>query len=144
VPVGLLVRRTGIPATLMAHEDILPEEQQLAKAWVAVRGKYSEAWESLDHLIHSNAIAALRVIEEIHHLLMSAATRDMDAWGLLAAGPLEDLLADRGCEVIDLVEQLAKQQPEFRKLLSGVWKHGMDDELYARVQKASDPTFKFA
>jgi len=134
----------GVPAKLMADEYNLAEVQWLANAWVAVRGKYSDAWENLDHLIQSNPIAALRVIEEIHHLLMSAATRDMDAWGLLAAGPLEDLLGACGDEVIDRMEQLAKQDSEFRKLLSGVWQHGMDDELYARVQKASDPTFKFA
>jgi len=60
----------------------------------------------------------------------------------LAAGPLEDLLAHNGEDVIDEVERLARIDAEFRKCLTGVWQNAMSHELFARVQKAADPNFK--
>ena len=107
--------------------------RQIAKSWVAARGKHSEAWEQLDSLIRGYPNRALGAIEEIHFLLTNAEPRDMEAWSLRAAGPLEDLLAEQGGEVIDGVEALARHDPEFRKLLSGVWQNAMTDELFARV-----------
>lgn len=117
--------------------------QNLATRWVAIRGKFSDAWEELDVLLRKEPAVAFRVIEEIHNVLVSSEPRDMQAWALLAAGPLEDLLAENGEAVIATAEALSKTDPEFRKLLSGVWQNSMSDELYARVQKASDPTYRF-
>jgi len=117
--------------------------RNLAARWVEVRGKFSDAWEALDLLCRENPVAAFRAIEEIHYVLVSSERRDMEAWGLLAAGPLEDLLAENGESVIEAAEALAKTDPEFRKLLSGVWQNSMSGEIYARVQKASDPTYRF-
>lgn len=94
--------------------------RRLAGQWVAVSGKYSDAWDELDRLSQEQPVIAFRVIEEIHHLLVSSKPWDMKAWGLLAAGPLERLLADNGESVINGVEALAKTDPEFRKRLSGV------------------------
>lgn len=111
--------------------------KNLATRWVAVRGKYSDTWEELDLLLREEPVVAFRVIEEIHNLLVSSEPRDMEAWGLLAAGPLEDLLAENGEVVIASVEALSKTDPEFRILLSGVWQNSMSDKLYARVQEAS-------
>ena len=69
---------------------------------------------------------------------------DYELLGLLAAGHLDDLLSERGDEIIEDVEHLARIDPEFRKCLSGVWQGEMSDQLYARVQKSADPSFKFA
>ena len=52
----------------------------------------------------------------------------------LAAGPLENLLADNGSEYIDRIETLARQDPKFNHLLGGVWKGGMADEVWQRVE----------
>jgi hypothetical protein len=52
----------------------------------------------------------------------------------LAAGPLENLLADNGSEHIDRIEELARQDPKFNYLLGGVWKGGMANEIWERVQ----------
>ena len=51
--------------------------------------------------------------------------------GMLAAGPVEDLLAHHGDEVIESIERMAKLDPEFRKCLTGVSNNSMSDELHA-------------
>jgi hypothetical protein len=53
---------------------------------------------------------------------------------ILAAGPLEDLLARFGPQFIDRVEAKVKEDPEFKDLLGGVWRNSMTEELWARVQ----------
>ena len=53
---------------------------------------------------------------------------------VLAAGPLEDLLARIGPIVIDRVEQRAAPDPDFRDLLGGVWRSSMSPEFWARVE----------
>lgn len=83
------------------------------------------------------------MIEEICHRIVTGEP-DYELMGLLAAGPLEDLVAGYGDLVIAAVELLAKQDPEFRKCLAGVWRKGISDEVYARVQKAADPSWRFA
>lgn len=55
---------------------------------------------------------------------------------VLAAGPLEDLLAKHGSTYIELVEQLAKEDEKFNYLLGGVWQNTMSDEVWKRVQAA--------
>jgi hypothetical protein len=53
---------------------------------------------------------------------------------VLAAGPLEDLLAKHGAMFIERVEQLARQDEKFNSLLGGVWQSSMSDEVWKRVQ----------
>jgi Family of unknown function (DUF6869) len=57
---------------------------------------------------------------------------------VLSAGPLEDLLANHGSSFIDRVEIEARHNPVFAKLLGGVWKNQMTDEVWARVQAVWD------
>jgi hypothetical protein len=56
--------------------------------------------------------------------------------GLLAAGPLEDLLSYHGTQFIDRIEDEARRNPKFNHLLGGVWQNQMPDEIWSRVQKA--------
>lgn len=56
----------------------------------------------------------------------------------LSAGPLEDLLVDHGDKFIDRVEEEAKKNPDFAKLLGGVWKNAINDEVWERIQKVCD------
>ena len=53
---------------------------------------------------------------------------------VLAAGPLEDLLAKRGVDFIDRIEELARKDPKFNYLLGGVWRNTISDEVWQRVQ----------
>jgi hypothetical protein len=61
------------------------------------------------------------------------------AFAVLAAGPLEDLLAYHGSEFIDRVETEARRNPRFRDLLGGVWRNTITDDIWARVEKIRGP-----
>ncbi|WP_444897042.1 DUF6869 domain-containing protein [Microbulbifer sp. SSSA005] len=52
---------------------------------------------------------------------------------ILAAGPLEDLLARNGESYIEQIEQLARKDSKFKFLLGGVWKNSMSETLWSRV-----------
>jgi hypothetical protein len=121
----------------------LDELRRIADGWVSARGKYGDAWEKLDAYCDTAPSTALRIIEEIQFRLTDRTPIDYELMSALAAGPLEDLLARHGDEVIDEVERMAGKDPEFRKCLSGVWRNAMSHELYARVQKAADSSFRF-
>ncbi|WP_133502039.1 DUF6869 domain-containing protein [Cognatilysobacter terrigena] len=54
------------------------------------------------------------------------------AKGMLAAGPLEDLLQEHGAQFIDRVEQLAQAEPAFAALLAGVWLPAAQDAVTLR------------
>jgi hypothetical protein len=53
----------------------------------------------------------------------------------LSAGPLEDLLVYHGDQFIDRIEAEAKNNPDFAKLLGGVWKNEISDENWERINK---------
>jgi hypothetical protein len=55
--------------------------------------------------------------------------------GMLAAGPIEDLLGHHGIQFIDRVELEARSNPAFAWALGGVWQCQMTDEIWARVQQ---------
>ncbi len=55
--------------------------------------------------------------------------------GILAAGPIEDLIGLHGDAFIVRLEQEARQNPLFAWTLGGVWKCQMTDEIWARVQQ---------
>ena len=60
----------------------------------------------------------------------------VDQTAVLAAGPLEDLLAVHGAQFIERVELEAARNPRFNHLLGGVWQNQMASEIWERVQKA--------
>jgi len=55
--------------------------------------------------------------------------------GLLAAGPLEDLLHENGKQVVDRVEKYARIDPLFRKLLNGVWVTDVEENVKVQLSK---------
>lgn len=55
--------------------------------------------------------------------------------GLLAAGPLEDLLHENGKQAVDRVEKYARIDPLFRKLLNGVWVIDVDENVKSQLSK---------
>lgn len=60
-------------------------------------------------------------------------TNDWEVLAVLAAGPLEDYLARCGEHVIAEVEALSASDEKFKRLLGGVWKNSMSDEVWERV-----------
>jgi hypothetical protein len=52
----------------------------------------------------------------------------------IAAGPVEHLLGKHGEKFIEKVEQRAEADPKFARMLAGVWKYMMADDVWARVE----------
>lgn len=57
-----------------------------------------------------------------------------DELGHIAAGPVEHILGKRGDDNIDRVEGMSASNPRFKKMMIGVWKHMMNDNVWKRVQ----------
>jgi hypothetical protein len=57
---------------------------------------------------------------------------------LLAAGPVEDLLALHGGQFIDRIEAEAQRSPAFAHVLGGVWQRDMPSEIWQRVEVARE------
>ncbi|VAV88873.1 hypothetical protein MNBD_ALPHA07-1799 [hydrothermal vent metagenome] len=79
----------------------------------------SWAYNCLDNLHMDNPELAFRII-----LMMAGTLTSQMQASMVAAGPLEDLIANKGCVFIDRIEALARQSKRFRYILSGVWSQG--------------------
>jgi hypothetical protein len=60
---------------------------------------------------------------------------------VLAAGPLEDLLAYHGDAFIERVEKEARVYRAFRHLLGGVWRNSIPETVWRRVEKIRGPAW---
>ena len=58
--------------------------------------------------------------------------------GILAAGPIEDLLSNHGHAFIDRVEAEARANAKFAAVLGGVWRSQMPEDIWCRVQAVWD------
>jgi uncharacterized protein DUF6869 len=118
-------------------EDV--ELTGIVDAWIAAQSADSSSVESeqnqwaIEHVILSAVDADGDFLWDF---VRTAYPRDLPdkVVAVLAAGPLEDLLAKRGTEFIDRVEELARKDPKFNHLLGGVWRNTMPDEVWQRVQ----------
>jgi hypothetical protein len=54
----------------------------------------------------------------------------------LSAGPVEDLMSEFGEAYIERIEELARRDARFKRMLCGTWQDAMSDDLWARFQKA--------
>jgi len=59
-----------------------------------------------------------------------------DQVALLAAGPMENLLAQHGGAFIDRIEEEARVNARFNHLLGGVWRQEMPEAIWERVERA--------
>lgn len=73
------------------------------------------------------------LILAIHHR-----DRSITIQQVLSAGPVEDLLAKHGDTFIERVEAEARRDSQFAKLLGGVWKNGISDAVWNRLQAVWD------
>ena len=83
----------------------------------------------LDELAHNEPDTAWLLILELIRQPLSD-----DAFGCLAAGPLRNLIEYHGPALIERVEDEARANPAFRRLLRGVWESGTPD-VWARVER---------
>ena len=61
--------------------------------------------------------------------------------GVLAAGPVEDLLSFHGPRFIEKFEEEARRDRRMAWLLGGAWQFQMSDEIWNRVRLAADDTY---
>lgn len=52
----------------------------------------------------------------------------------LAAGPLEDLLAEHGAKFIDRIEKISKDNIVFARLIKQVWVEGISPQVQNRIR----------
>jgi hypothetical protein len=131
--------RTGFFCPVQMTMENLNEEK-LIRHWIL----YSEAKEGSPereeyYWAESKLTDYIETDPElVWKLLLNILSREISQWavGLLAAGPLEDLLSDYGPQLIDRVEKEARINPKFRIALTGVWQGGMTDDIWKRVQEA--------
>ena len=78
--------------------------------------------------------------EELWQLILKIHERDhsIAVQQVLSAGPIEDLLSKFGEQYIERVEDKARKDPMFAKVLGGVWQSNMSDEIWARLQAVWD------
>ena len=92
----------------------------LISEWLrhAESGKADGSWayDALAGLIDEDPALAWAIILELVHRASPG-----DAFDLVAAGPLEDLVACHGREVIDLIEPRVTDDEPLRRALSGLW-----------------------
>lgn len=76
--------------------------------------------------------------EAVWQAILRIMQRDLneEQIALLAAGPVEDLLALHGASFIDRIEAEAQRSPAFAHLLGGVWQRDMPAEIWQRFETA--------
>ncbi len=118
------------------------ELNELARDWIGYwhDKKNEELWEAwnrssdyMDEAVESHPLDAWKLVLTIHALDQSEKIQQV-----LSAGPIEDLLVKHGDETIPLVEAEARRDATFAKVLGGVWKNRMTDEIWARLQAVWD------
>ena len=116
---------------------------QFAKAWIAElqNGPGSSQSDVGQSVVMMNFTASSD--QQWQFIVAAVAHASDDELGHIAAGPLEHLLGHNGTKYIDRVEQRAEADPKFARMLAGVWRYMMTDEVWARVEalkaKSSGP-----
>ncbi len=121
------------------------DRKMLAAAWIALHhakpgsSQYREnfwAFAALSVLCEENPERCWDLIEEI---------RNLDGSDImlanLAAGPLEELLVRHGAAMIERVEQRAREDARYRRLLGAMWQNDIPVELWQRVKRVAGPSF---
>lgn len=94
------------------------------------------AWDTLNDYIFDKPETAWTIIIKI-----IAADSSEKMLTDLSSGPLEYFLVHHGKTYIERVEEEAKKNSNFAKLLGGVWKNVIDDEIWKRIQKVCDKSW---
>ena len=121
-------------------QELSPSEwDAFVKAWLAELRDPSPAGESDigQAVVMMNFMAPPQLQWEF--ICAAAASAESDGeLAHIAAGPVEQLLGRHGPEFIARVEARAAADPTFARMLTGVWRHTMSDDVWARVQAVQD------
>jgi hypothetical protein len=128
---GQVVHRVwGQPAPPLSATDA----RALADAWLdhdrTGRESRQWAWDRVSDVIHHQPMTGWLLTRQL-----IAGAADEDQLMSVAAGPLEDLLADHSQVLMDRVEAAARSDPRTMRALAGVWKNAIDDDDWARIQR---------
>jgi len=105
-----------------------------AQSWIAeLRGAPSDAKNDVSLSVTMMGFTA-RPEQQWRFILAAVAHASEDEFGDIGAGPVEHLLGWHGEEYIGPVERQAESDPKFARMLAGVWKYMMSDEVWARVE----------
>src|SRR5262249_53354573 len=108
--------------------------EAFARAWLdELRG---EPADSESHV--GQAVVMMNFTAKPEHqwqfILAAVAYASDEELGHIAAGPVEHLLGNHGARYIEHVERRAGADAKFARMLSGVWKYMMTDDVWARVE----------
>jgi hypothetical protein len=113
---------------------------ELIAGWIALANSDSGTVEHARHFWAFDHVTDMRNNpEQIWNFVLAvlAADQSRRVLAILAAGPLEDLLVDHPA-MITRVEREARANPQFARLLGGVWQNRMPADVWQRVQAVWD------
>lgn len=116
-------------------EQLGPSDwEAFARAWVAeLRGESADLQSDVSQSVVMMSFTA-KPEHQWQFILAAVAQASDEELGHVAAGPVEHLLGKHGAKYIDQVERHAEANPKFARMLSGVWKYMMTDDVWARVE----------
>jgi hypothetical protein len=95
-------------------------------------------WLSGEDCSMSDALFLFPDAEAVWQAVLRIMQRELseEQISLLAAGPVEDLLALYGGQFIDRIEAEAQRSSAFAHVLGGVWQRDIPLEIWQRVEAA--------
>lgn len=144
----MLIPRALVAEALLVDESTLPPGDlpldRLAERYLAyLRAGEDEAPPPDDHPDAWTSDLFFELTQDHPELGLAATVETIricdtpEDVAVIAAGPLEDLIATHGAVLIDEIEDRAVRDPRFAYALTGVWPQGRDGTLlWARVEAA--------
>jgi len=115
------------------------DENKLIISWIKLQGLDRDTKEAEELMWASNSLirTTLSNPEKAWHIILEILQQTDDEWVLtnVAAGPLEDLLAQHPDTAINLLEEEVQHNKKLRSILNGVWQNLMPDDVWKRLQK---------
>ncbi len=105
-----------------------------ARSWIAeLRGGPTDTEDDVGQSVVMMNFTA-RPEHQWQFILAAIPHASDEELGHIAAGPVEHILGKHGEKYIEKVEQRAEADPKFARMLAGVWKYMVTDEVWARVE----------
>ena len=116
--------------------------KQLSKLWIERQNlpRDSEELEKSSWILLEIGDLLYESPEQGFKFILEVLNRTDDEWVLtnLAAGPLEDLLAQHPANGIALIEKEIALNPKLKHILQDVWQSLMPEEIWHRLQRLRD------
>lgn len=115
-----------VEAYIVANREQPTTDQQRNDAALALEPAYTAFGAGQPHA------------KAVWRFIVKVIARRPSEWalGVLASGPIEDLIGEYGDEFIDRIEAAARRDPVFRRTLHGVWRTTSSEDVWARVVAA--------